>query len=232
MLNSPALLMGLGKKAPQAVFSLRTPWLYNDEDYCGNPMHEPGHENGSGASGPCGGAFYLDLLDENGSTISTLKNKDRYDTDPYEMFSGTWGEFYESARVFNEPLALSPTSDSSTPIRTIKFNLRFGDLELYTTVTRENFEQADKMGSLMMTIETSTKTYQLVRNSAIWCFLTLSNDSAQGILTIRDMHEEEIDFSVDIPETVSICYKDIKNIYIGVTAGIVAWIGPAIQEIS
>lgn len=230
MLNSPALLMGLGKKAPQAVFSLRTPWLYNDEDYCGNPMHESGHENGSGASGPCGGAFYLELLDESGNSVATLKNKERYDIDPYEMFTGTWGEFYESARVFNEPLDLSSSSDSNTPIRTIKFNLRFGDYERYTAVTRENFEQADKMGSLMMTIETSTKTYQLVRNSAVWCFL--SGLSGDNVLTIRDMHEEETDFSVNIPETVSICYKDIKNIYIAVTAGIVAWIGPAIQEIS
>lgn len=231
MLNSPALLMGVGKKAPQAVFSLRTPWLYNDEDYCGNPRHESGHENGSGASGPCGGAFCLELLDASGNSVATLKNQERYDRDPYEMFTGTWGEFYESARVFNEPLALSSSSDNSTPIRTIKFNLRFGDFELYTTVPRENFEQADKMGSLGMTIETSTKTYQVVRNGAIWCFLSGTSSGPAGILTIRNMQEEETDFSVNIPETVSICYKDIKNIYIAVTAGIVAWIGPPLQEI-
>ncbi len=230
MFNAPALLMGSQKKAPQAVFSLQTPWLYNDEDYCGNPMHEGQHENGSGASGPCGGAFYLELLDASGNTVAELKNRERYETDPYEMFEGTWGEFYESARTFYEPIALTVSSDSSTPIRTIKFNLRFGDYERYTAVTRENFEQADKMGSLRMTIETSTKTYQLVRNSAIWCFLSgLSSEC--GVLTIRNMHEEEIDLSVNIPETVSICYKDIKNIYIAVTAGIVAILLPPTQEI-
>lgn len=81
-----------------------------------------------------------------------------------------------------------------------------------------------------MTIETSTKTYQLVRNSAIWCFLSSQSTYPVGVLTIRNAREEEMDLSVAIPETLSICYKDIKNIYIGVTAGIVALLLPPTQE--
>ena len=124
MFNTPTLLMST-KKDPQACFSLRIPYLYNDRDYCGDPKNTPGHENGSGSPGPCGGCFNLELLDADGETIAALKNKDRYDADPYEMFYGTWGDFYGSARSFYEPLSLVNPAKRNTPIRTIRFNFLF-----------------------------------------------------------------------------------------------------------
>lgn len=236
MFNTPALLMRAKKKEPQACFSLRTPWLYCDADYCGNPRNEPGHENGSGAPGPCGGCFFLDLLDEGGNTIATLKNKDRYDTDPYEMFYGTWGEFYESAKVFNEPLALTGLSDSNTPIRAIKFNLWFMDMDYETTLSREISETADRTGSLTMTIETSSASYQIASNTAVDCCMSAYgnpyfpdgvNDGYDlGGLMIRNQYKAAAGFTASIPETLTLRYGDIRRINIAVTAGLVMWLYP------
>lgn len=77
----------------------------------------------------------MELLDADGETIAVLKNKARYDADPYEMFCGTWGDFYESPRVFNEPLALVNPAKRNAPIRTIRFGFLFFDSELATLVT-------------------------------------------------------------------------------------------------
>ena len=52
MFNRPALLMDSLSATPQACFSLRIPWLYNDEDYCGNPRHEGGTPTVQGQSVP------------------------------------------------------------------------------------------------------------------------------------------------------------------------------------
>lgn len=232
MFNRPTLLMNSLSEAPQACFSLRIPWLYNDGDYCGNPRHEGEHINGSGAVGPCGGCFNLELLDAGGETIAALKNKDRYDADPYEMFYGTWGDFYESPRVFNEPMALVNPAKRNTPIRTIKFSFRFFDGELSTLVTRENFDAQDLIGSMQMVLETTSATYQVKRNSAIYCYLSSLDDSTgAGSLSIRDQYGEKTDVNVSIPETLTLYYKDIRRVNVGVTSGIVAWMYPPSQEI-
>lgn len=230
MFNTPTLLMST-KKDPQACFSLRIPWLYNDMDYCGNPRNEPGHENGSGAPGPCGGCFYLDLLDEGGNTIATLKNKDRYDVDPYEMFYGTWGDFYGAPRAFNEPLSLADPAKSSTPIRTIRFNFRFWDGELATMLSRTPLA-ADRIGSMRMLLETTTNTYQVMRDSAIYCFYDMFHtqddeyDDFIGGLMISNQYREQADVNVSIPETLTIYYKDVRQISAAVTSGLVMWLYP------
>ncbi|WP_304472355.1 hypothetical protein, partial [uncultured Parasutterella sp.] len=163
MFNRPTLLMNSLSAAPQACFSLRIPYLYNDRDYCGDPKNTPGHENGSGSPGPCGGCFNLELLDADGETIAALKNKDRYDADPYEMFHGTWGDFYGSARSFYEPLSLVNPAKRNTPIRTIRFNFCFFDGEFATMLSRRPLA-ADRIGSMRMLLETTTNTYQVMRD--------------------------------------------------------------------
>lgn len=230
MFNRPTLLMNSLSAAPQACFSLRIPYLYNDRDYCGDPKNTPGHENGSGALGPCGGCFNLELLDADGETIATLKNKDRYDVDPYEMFYGTWGDFYGTPRIFNEPLSLADPAKSSTPIRTIRFNFRFWDGERATMLSRRPLA-ADRIGSMRMLLETTTNTYQVMRDSAIYCYYYFfgTPDSEEiGGLMISDSNGEQADVSVNIPETLTIYYKDVRQISVAVTSGLVMWRYPPI----
>lgn len=236
MFNRPTLLMNSLSAAPQACFSLRIPYLYNDADYCGDPRNEPGHENGSGALGPCGGCFNLELLDADGETIATLKNKDRYDVDPYEMFYGTWGDFYGTPRIFNEPLSLADPAKSSTPIRTIRFNFRFWDGELATCLSRTPLA-ADRIGSMRMLLETTTNTHQVMRDSAIYCFYDMFRtqddeyDDYIGGLMISNQYREQADVNVSIPETLTLYYKDIRRINIEVISGLVMWVYPPIQDI-
>lgn len=230
MFNRPTLLMNSLSAAPQACFSLRIPYLYNDRDCCGDPKNTPGHENGSGALGPCGGCFNLELLDADGETIATLKNKDRYDVDPYEMFYGTWGDFYGTPRIFNEPLSLADPAKSSTPIRTIRFNFRFWDGERATMLSRRPLA-ADRIGSMRMLLETTTNTYQVMRDSAIYCYYYFfgTPDSEEiGGLMISDSNGEQADVSVNIPETLTIYYKDVRQISVAVTSGLVMWRYPPI----
>lgn len=228
MFNRPTLLMNSLSAAPQACFSLRIPYLYNDRDYCGDPKNTPGHENGSGSPGPCGGCFNLELLDADGETIAALKNKDRYDADPYEMFYGTWGDFYGSARSFYEPLSLVNPAKRNTPIRTIRFNFCFFDGEFATMLSRRPLA-ADRIGSMRMLLETTTNTYQVMRDSAIYCYYyifgTQSGDEIGG-LTISNMNGEQMDVNVSIPETLTIYYKDVRQISAAVTSGLVMWMYP------
>lgn len=232
MFNEPMLMMSPLKSVPLACFSLRTPWLYEDEDYCGSPEVE-GHTNGSGVLGPCGGCFRLYFLDESENLIAELKNEERYQADPYEMYQGRWGDFYESARTFTEPLAIAEGASGKTPIRSIKFNLLFGDFgdfEQITIPTRENYDEAYKVGSFKISLETSSRVINLVRNNACYCYYR-NDDTYGGLLTTRDMYGDPLDLTISIPETLSLCYQDIQKIHISVTAGMVAWLGSYIGEI-
>lgn len=233
MFNEPMLMMSPFKSVPLACFSLRTPWLYNDEDYCGDP-HSEGHTNGSGAPGPCGGAFFLELLDENGSTVAKLKNQERYEADPYEMYEGTWGDFYESARTFTEPMVLAEGISSEALIRSIKFNLLFGDFELSTSPTRILSIYGDRyqVGSFKVAVETSSELISLVSNGEgrfIYSYIY----TGLPAVTYRDssLSDQIEDIFISIPETLSLRYLDIQKIHISVTAGTVAWCGPPTGEI-
>jgi hypothetical protein len=168
--------------------------------------------------------------------MATLKNKDRYDVDPYEMFYGTRGEFYEAPRIFNEPMVLVNPDKSSTPIRTIRFNFRFWDGELATMLSRTPLA-ADRIGSMRMLLETTTNTYQVMRDSAIYCFYDMFRtqddeyDDYIGGLMISNQYREQADVNVSIPETLTLYYKDIRRINIEVISGLVMWMCPPIQDI-
>ena len=229
MFNEPMLMMSPFKTIPLACFSLRTPWLYEDEDYCGSPEVE-GHTNGSGVAGPCGGCFHLNFFDESENLIAELKNEERYQADPYEMYQGRWGDFYESARTFTEPLAIAEGANGKIPIRSIKFNLLFGDFDWMSIPTRENYDEAYKVGKFAVSLETPSGFLYLVRNGACYCYYR-EDATYHGLLTMRDMYGDPLDLTISIPETLSLCYQDIQKIHINVTAGMVAWHGPSSGEI-
>lgn len=83
-----------------------------------------------------------------------------------------------------------------------------------------------------MFLETMSTAYQVMRNSAIYCYLSSLDDSAGvGSLSIRDQYGEKTGVNVSIPETLTLYYKDVYQISIVVTSGIVAWTYPPSQEI-
>ncbi len=48
---------------------------------------------------------------------------------------------------------------------------------------------------------------------------------------ISDSNGEQADVSVNIPETLTIYYKDVRQISAAVTSGLVMWMYPPIQDI-
>ena len=80
-----------------------------------------------------------------------------------------------------------------------------------------------------MLLETTTNTYQVMRDSAIYCYYyffgTQSGDEIEG-LTISNMNGEQMDVNVSIPETLTIYYKDVRQISAAVTSGLVMWMYP------
>lgn len=80
-----------------------------------------------------------------------------------------------------------------------------------------------------MLLETTTNTYQVMRDSAIYCyyyFFGTPDGEEIGGLMISDSNGEQADVSVNIPETLTIYYKDVRQISVAVTSGLVMWMYP------
>ena len=219
MFNSATLWLGSKPHIPLAYFTLRCPWVYNDVTNNGNPRHDTGCVNGSGVSGPCSGAFYLAFLDENENVIAKLKNYKLYESDPTAMYSGTWGDFYEAPHFFeSEPMVLMDSSSENSSIKTIRFGLVFYDWDGYTSVGKNFFETEDKIGNVYLSIEkTNGEILQLLRNSPMYCYLT----GLYGLQMV-DAYDSPKELSLSIPDTLGLCFKDIKAVNIRVTTGIIS----------